>query len=715
MALKNENLFSAKLVPDATQQELIARGSSKWNSSLGQGKTWVHLMSLADGLDFPIRNYTTYSNAYRAETNRPKITINNVKISSKGEYGTTREARIQLTIFSDEDLNKFAEAYLVPDMSVRVEFGWGVNAAGTATWPILKESNSKIQLDSKSIKEMQFITSRSPTYEGFQGRVTNWEFKLQPVENVWDVSLTLVGAADAVAEMSISNFDDRCNCERKQTGQPSGEGGEEEPDPVVERSTIISAALLELYEDPDALSGIKTEVAGRNDLFAETIAYPGWSRDETGQEDSSGFLGIDPDLDAEETFISWGTVEALISYGSAQPISKEGKKPQIFQLNSEGVELYVPKQKLDETNKPQFSNGRWLSSDPRVCILPGGGVTYQEPSEWTDVLEVAANFVVAVATRGERGGLGRDDGSYGKSATDCFVTDTKISLTKIMVSTVHLLKRFKEFEQSKTPLMQAITTLLRDISRACGGIWEFEVVDVSDQEGGDADGPIHIAILDANSPGSPSNNPFEFKATPGSGGFCRDISVNFKPTDAMKTQALYGGNGKKANDQQPPPDNTPCANRFAMYSKGKRRNTGKPEPIEEGQKEVPWCNGGKKCDQENEIKHPLDKLAEEAIGVHIDSARTYLESQKQKAEAEALAGKNISDYCRQSLLPFEFAATLTGIGGFRWGQAVTCDRLPDEIKTLNYFQVTGVEHTITPEDWTTTVKTIMRSKPGPQG
>ena len=62
------------------------------------------------------------------------------------------------------------------------------------------------------------------------------------------------------------------------------------------------------------------------------------------------------------------------------------------------------------------------------------------------------------------------------------------------------------------------------------------------------------------------------------------------------------------------------------------------------------------------------------------------------------------------VLPFEFSFTLDGIGGFAFGQMVSCDRIPLEVREAYNFQVTSVEHSLTPNDWTTTVNTICRYK-----
>ena len=166
----------------------------------------------------------------------------------------------------------------------------------------------------------------------------------------------------------------------------------------------------------------------------------------------------------------------------------------------------------------------------------------------------------------------------------------------------------------------------------------------------------------------------------------------------MKTQALYGAGG---NTEVPP--GPACNSRFIMYTQGKKKNTGKPTDAS-GKSPDDFCNGGEKCNPGNETEHPIEKLQKEAVSANIDGARVYLESQKQKAEAGEGA------YCKNAILPMQFSATVTGIGGFKWGQSVTCDRIPAEMRDSVVYQVTTVEHNVTADDWTTTINTVAKKK-----
>ena len=678
------NPFSLKQVPSSTRSELIARGVRKWNPSLGEAKTWIHVSSMAEGANeaLVLKDFKTFRDAYNID-NRPNIVIRGFKIGAKGEFGTTRQATLDLTIFDDNYFNKFSADYLIPDMSIRVQFGWSVDSDG-------KPSPSPItgqDLDSKSIRRMQKLSNSNPTYEGFQGRVLGWDVKLVPDINAWDITLTLVGAADAVAETSVVHVSQECNCKKEITGQ-TAEGNDEKQE-VIEKTSDLEAALLQVFEDPANLNRISS-LQGAPNLLAEEIAYPGFSRDFDGTEDTSGFLWIDADLDARETFVSWGTVEAMLTRLSGQEWGSTGK-PASYILDSSDVILKTPLQ----------NGSKWFSADPRVCILPGGGLTFEEPTEWTDYLNInIAGFDTGI-------GVGSlidsfvGEGGFPQASGNCFISDQEVRLVDIMISTVHLNKRAKEFSQNPdgAGLVSAISALLKDINVACGNVWELELLDASiDNE--DEDAPTILKIIDAND-ASNAVDTFIIRAAPANSGFCRNIQLEFKPTDAMKTQALYGAQRNQTGKGIA--NNKPCATRFLIFTQDGKKSLGKPAVGDR-----PKTCETEVCQESNQTEDPVAALQKEPVGLTINSARNYLMEQKQKADLDALSAA--TSYCTSPLLPIQFSATFTGVSGFRWGQVVSCDRLPQEVRNSLIFQVTAVEHTLTVEDWVTTVNTVARTK-----
>ena len=709
MAIDLSKIFTAKSVPAATQTELEGRATKTW-SYFGQAKTWIHVMSLCQGFtdeEYHLTTFKNYSDAYDTQYNRPKYAIQSLKVSTKGEYGTTKSATLELTFFTDEALNKFAAAYLIPDMSVRVQWGWSVDHKGT---PPGFQPYTEPAPDTDSIRWMKGWTETYPNYEGYQGHVMGWNVDLDPKDNVWKITLDLVGASDAVTEMPAVATGGNCKCEKTVTGQ-TGDGENEEQE-IVEESSALTAALLEIWDDANNINTIKQGINFSGaEFIGETIQYPGFSRDETGEEDSSGFLFIDADLDAEETFITWGTVETLFSYFSGQQATTQG--PASFVLDSGDLVVKVPTHDGGDGGK----GGRWFSADPRVCILPGQSLQFQKPTSNMDPIDATVDVVSGVAsaalnafTFGLAGQSPAEQAaSYGTVNDNCFKSDNEIILRKIRVSTIHIIKRLKDFETNAETMMSAIKSLLKDINDACGGVWELELLDITDARDGNVPGVQYFAVVDVNAP-EYKNNPFNLKATPGNGGFCREVKIDFKPTDAMKTQALYSNGNASAGEFQGN-SKTPCASRFMQYAQSAEKvSLGKTPPKDLTQNRLQeFCSKLDKCNPEKEADHVTIRLEEEAVGVNIDAGKVYLREQRRKADMKTLEDeKQVSGYCASTALPISFGATLSGVGGFGWGQSVTCDRLPQDIRTIFNFQITKVEHNITPDDWTTSFETVAR-------
>ena len=127
--------FGPTKIPDATRAELEARASTKvseWNASK---KTWAHIMSLAKncqntvdqfGVGFGPNSTTGYINNYQ----RPEPQIDRIEVRKLGDLGTTKKTTITLRAFTQNQLNNIAKCYLIPGMSIRVQYGWSVSARG---------------------------------------------------------------------------------------------------------------------------------------------------------------------------------------------------------------------------------------------------------------------------------------------------------------------------------------------------------------------------------------------------------------------------------------------------------------------------------------------------------------------------------------------------------------------------------------------------------
>lgn len=102
------------------------------------------------------------------------------------------------------------------------------------------------------------------------------------------------------------------------------------------------------------------------------------------------------------------------------------------------------------------------------------------------------------------------------------------------------------------------------------------------------------------------------------------------------------------------------------------------------------------------------KASMDAAGVTPNNVKSLQASMKREriSVPESFAvGKEVIPF------PLDFSVTLDGIEGFIFGNAITCNYLPAVYKqesTKMAFTVTKVNHTISNNDWTTTLNTVCR-------
>ena len=167
-----EELFSPKTVPSKTAAELDARAQKKFQKGMSGQMTWCHIMSMCQGNPGTISTYKTFSQAYPT-ANRPNVLVQSLDVKSHGEYGTMRRASIKLKVFTDVEMDTLAKAYFIPNMSIRIQFGWSMAIKSSAIQPI-----SGIMSDGEANKAIRDQSASNPSYDGFQGRIVSWEFSL---------------------------------------------------------------------------------------------------------------------------------------------------------------------------------------------------------------------------------------------------------------------------------------------------------------------------------------------------------------------------------------------------------------------------------------------------------------------------------------------------------------------------------------------------------
>lgn len=655
--------FDLKSVPQITRDELSKRSGAlgiAWNATKFP---WVHLQSMSTSGAYRIlKSYNTgpINTVLYESNNLLKPVITSVKVKKQGELGTTRKFSITLLAFTDEQLGELQQSYFIPGMSVRVQFGWSRSVLDQPAPAPFEDVNAS---EPEATCQMNAKTATSPVYEGLQGLVTNFSYTLTN-NNYWECNVEAISATEPVLGTKITNS--CCPCPRL--------GKTPEGDDVIVQKPVLHTFFSDIAINFDNLNAYRARLEGP-DCFFGFYGYEGEIRNPNGTAPTitGGFgqawkaLVNKISEQAEETFISFGALEKAIA---AYALPSTGGQ------NTLGV--------LSSTNIIIRTHPDLESADPRVCLIGG-----------TKRVKQLHRVIKG-------------------SAPPKAVTPAGIKLSHIMLNTIFLATAFNSTED----LGSFIQYVVDGINNACGSLWDFSVVNTTEAGCGSESKKVvpTIAVVDSKVDQLPAA--YTIPSRPGNS-VVRDLKLEMKMTDAMRTQALYS-NRTGGSQSQSCAKGDQCAGvtlrPFGLSGAVSIRNTAiKPVTnTEQG------CDCKQVIDKsivpDAEDKLTLDDafgykgLAEMVTDDTVQSALTLL--------TEAYRGSKSTDpeaddkqQCKYVSLPLEMSFTLDGIGGFKFGQIVSCDRLPANVAEEFVYQVTAVEHEITAHDWTTTVCTIARWNP----
>lgn len=638
--------FGKKAVPGYTQTEITKRSYTQtWAA---KRYPWIQITSLSDGCSGDYVYLSSVKDQRRYEDNyvRPKPIVTGVELKSKGELGTTREATINITAFTDQQLIELQKCFFIPAMGVRVEFGWSEDASGNkTTGPI---GGGRSLSDPKATCAIQ--SKQDSTYDGLQGIVGNFDFSLDN-NGYWQCTVSVLGASEALSTTKIS--ENNCNCGREYEEQDA-EGNEETS---VQSRSQLYVVLKDLFESPSSISSYRSKIGSTMDGSAviARFNYMGKARTEKGEDDSAWYedswwtLGLN-DADTTESYVSYATLEGMINRYCMPTKSNEFT---LGKLESKDILLSKP---------PRLESG-----DPRVCLIPG-------TSKYSKVATLES----------------------GNPPTA--IRDGKVVLDNILINVNYLLIELDSVLNGNGELRTFIMNVLNKVNTVCGSPWEFEVISTTEDCLNPKTVPT-ITVVDAKvyDPAPPYSIPSKVETS-----VLRDWSISLKLTDSMKTQALYANGAKKTGKTD---SGGACgSNAFQPFGLGGSfKSLAAPKAVT-----PPPCDC-EDAPVENEKQPTFSELFENmADEVSDNTTKACIDALI--AEYGKAVADGDDAHCKGMILPIEFGFTLDGIGGFVWGQIVTSDRIPEAIRNNYDFQITAVEHSVSDGDWKTTVKTIARYK-----
>jgi hypothetical protein len=695
--------FDKTSVPNTVKTEITARQGKNGILWTAQRFPWIQIKSMST----LCTNYVTLDSKpttalYEANYVRPRPVVTQVSVKKKGNLGTTKQVTVNITAFTDEQLIELQKCYFIPGLSVRGEWGWSIQANGLqkTSGPI----DASIELDCLAIPAIIKKQDSDPSYSGVQGVVSNFSYNLTS-ENTWDCTLEITGVAEAFAFTSIT--DNPCNCPRK----VKKEGSDDE---VVRDVSPFLAWCIDLFslsstKRTNYLNQIKTTSKGPISELSKQ--YNGPLRKITGAEKtlfSADFFSVLANKatdNVRELFVNFAYVEAAANYLFAkrdkQPTSTAPftgavtnfvqTQSQILQqaINNSNRLLGKPTQNTTTTNNKCGSVSdlgsmnssetllKWYAAttsvDPRVCLLPGA--LYQ-PVE-----------------------------SFSQNVDSCITTVGNIKYIKlynIYVNIVAVYNAYQSAAGSGEPTIDAFfRNLLGQINDACANPWDFDIVSNTNST------TPELTIIDLNLRSPQSVQAYALPGKPANS-ILRSLNADLKLTEAMKTQAIYGTN-TNTNNQKDQTNKCLQTNFQAFTLTQDLSEINKGIAYVKPTNPLPMCDG---CEAVTD-SGDKEKGEEKAFPTYIAELQKYADDESVAAARENLSKKynntvSTLNNCSGTPLPFNYKFSLDGIGGFKFGQMVTCDRIPQQVQKSFEFQVTSVSHTITVNDWITEIETIAR-------
>jgi hypothetical protein len=680
--------FDKVSVPQSVQNELTARQGKNGILWTAQRFPWILVTSMSSICNDKYKTLASNSKdrLYEEGYVRPLPVVTQVDIKKKGNLGTTKQVNINITAFTDAQLLELQKCYFIPGLSVRAEWGWSLKASGLAltSGPIDKS----IKLDCLAIPAIMKKQENDPSYCGVQGVVANFSYKLTD-QNFWECTLEITGVAEAFATAPINSV----SCDECQRKAKQDEGSKES-----EKTKALPPFQTWCY---DLHENNKTEVWKQAEAFAKSDA-------KTPPFDKRiAYNGSERQLKAEDTGIIAGIVSSIggaIKWAGKTVTGDES-------ITEHYVNMYYIAAAANLFFKPAISSGKCgtsdlgrvdfkdvfikynknvFSTDPRVCLLPGTSNQRRVITNATDI----------------------------DVANTCVTEDGKIELGRILVNAYHLHEIYKNVSNGEeASVSDFLTSLLGSINNVCGNLWDFSVVSYTEDSTKNANTPT-LTVIDNNCNPKGKVEPYSIPAQP-TNSLLRSLDMELKLTNSMKMQAIYGTNTAPAASADTNNQPTKCTQE--AYRAFSTVSSGVVEGINEGKEYISE-------EEANEIKKKICSLCEKTKDESVKT-KTFIElinDLQEEVSDETVAAVQqqlITEYSNESKkkenkndcigvpLPFGFKFSLDGVGGLKFGQMVTCNRLPQQVQNVFEYQITAVNHTVTVNDWVTSVETVGRLKP----
>lgn len=710
-----------------------------------QRTVWARALSSAILPNDPSANKTnilysgtqpTFDSSYNSKNFRPTYGLDSITVDFKGTMGSTKSCLVSFKCWTLEDLEILEKLYMVPGISVIVEWGFSIDHDGSPVGPDDKFLQLGEMDDPYSFIMDIIIRNRETyrgNYDGLVGIVTNFNYKLNESLG-FDCQFELVAPGEMWLEQNSDNM--------------SKQAVVKEANIIKKQSNLVYVfhELYSNYKDDEPLKAVNAKLLGTEKAPAVVVQVWKTSTREYDKEyrssyDAASEVITTPDL--REVYISWGYfVQLLNSNINKYRLDADGF---VMADSKDSPTIALALEFVPVTILPKF-----CSLDPRICTFNPKGINLSRGLQryeadkgfWASVRDFVTGGDIDKRSTGnvilpsDAPSPELNDAGTALSHIKIFGTALdKTSITEIYDGKSNIQRSNEMVNESpavgflnniyvntgflrdialvntgeKLNIDAYLKNVLGELSKAVGDVWDLQFRT-------DEKNPHLIHIFDASYTSKESRTPgmvvpYEFKIKNNPKLLLQSANVESKLIDGFKELVLFGNSSDNGG--------TDVANIGMQLYTDKVKDGWKKSSIDEGSDPVKSRADGQDANDEEfgnvdpvgDLDLAYSNMLVEVTEDTVAEAKAALAGfvtflNKYNPEAAVLLPSN-----QNILLPFNLGIQLDGFSGLIWGNAINFDYLPSRYPDRVFFQITKVQHAVTRETWSTSIETIFRLRP----
>lgn len=675
---------------------------------------------------------------------RPKPNITSIEID-EGAGNISRKATFSITCYTRAQLDIMCKYFLEPGYTIFLEWGWNTRNGVSQFVPALTGDSVGANQSFKTVNDKRKASNGH--YDNYLGFITGGSVAMSGQE--WTITVKCTGFTELPAFLNAAD-----NSEGKDEKKTEAAKAYDvskiaaEPDLGKQRfmmgfnrlpSNKQSIAVQDLitnafYASPLNFVNVDENVKAEMNSKMKGTSFLGFTfgggakTADTGAGAKKVDLPEGTDLIGDTGFIKFGVLSGILSQIGFEAY-KIGPNLVSVAVNTKGTvcaafpkifstdknKLFIPNPNTPKFSLIQASENVAQTDFTSVinCSVEYSGAKVRFPYDQPIVKGLVAGRTPAKIQHGDDGtflGLNKPAYAYG------FLDDLYVNLefAKGILET-------KNFS-----IKDALYQLLNGMSGAAGGMWDFQIIETTDDKGS-----TELSVVDMNMAPQTNGTPYRFDVA-GSDSIFMDASLDLDISGAKMNQIIGNRLGQKVNSSQPSTESSKKAGLFTneedlvLTSIKKKQattvtTTAAPTAAQQEAAADAEAEAAKKAKEKamqlflSRIGYApkIELLPSADFGQELE-AMTYITAYNDQLVFESL--KNGKDMVKEeqgvsALMPIKFSFTIHGVSGIKRGDKFRVGGIPTAYEETGFFQVTSVKHTITDMIWKTEIEGGFRLQP----